>query len=61
MGLFLAICKILLLAWFMHLDLCCRNLNFGLTTKARACKATSQEGSLGVTSRAPRNAKECEE
>jgi hypothetical protein len=38
----------------------CRNLNLGLTTKAKACKVAGQEGSLGVTSRAPMSAKECE-
>jgi hypothetical protein len=38
----------------------CRNLSLGLTTKARACKGVGQEGSPGVTSHAPGNAKECE-
>ncbi len=31
-----------------------------LATKARACKVAIQEGSSGVTSHAPRSAKECE-
>jgi hypothetical protein len=26
----------------------CRNLSFGLVTKARGCNVASQEGSLGV-------------
>jgi hypothetical protein len=38
----------------------CRNLSLGLTTKARVCKVASQEGSPGITSRAPESAKECE-
>ncbi len=38
----------------------CHNPNLGLMTKARACKVAGQEGSLGVTSHAPRIAKECE-
>jgi len=39
---------------------CCRNPSLGLATKERACKVASQEGSPGVTSHAPRSAKECE-
>jgi hypothetical protein len=31
---------------------CCRNLNPGLTTKARACKFSGQEGGREVTSHA---------
>jgi hypothetical protein len=38
----------------------CYNLSLGLTTKVRACKVASQEGSLRVTSYAFGNAKECE-
>ncbi len=38
----------------------CHNPSLGLTTKARAYKGASQEGSPGVTSYAPRSAKECE-
>jgi hypothetical protein len=38
----------------------CRNLSFGLATKARGCKVASQEGSLGVMPHAPGSAKECE-
>jgi hypothetical protein len=38
----------------------CHNFGLGFATKARAWKVTDQEGSLGVTSHAPRNAKECE-
>ncbi len=38
----------------------CRNLSLGLVTKARACKGVGQEGSPGVTSRAPRSVGECE-
>jgi hypothetical protein len=38
----------------------CCNPRLGLTTKARACKVTSQEGSLGVTSHAPRIVGKCE-
>ncbi len=37
-----------------------RNLNLGLATKARVCKVVGQEGSLGITSHAPRNAKDSE-
>jgi hypothetical protein len=37
-----------------------RNPNLGLATKTKACKVTGEEGSLGVTSHAPRSAKECE-
>jgi len=33
-----------------------RNLNLGLTTKARACKGASQKGSPGSTSHALRSA-----
>ncbi len=38
----------------------CHNPNLGLATKARTCKGASQEGRLGVTSRAPRSVRECE-
>jgi len=38
----------------------CRNLSLGFTTKARACKVVSQEGSPGATSHALGSAKECE-
>ncbi len=38
----------------------CRNPNFGLTTKARACKGAGQMWSLGVTFHAFENVKECE-
>jgi hypothetical protein len=38
----------------------CRNLSPGLAIKAKVCKVTDQEGSLGVTYRAPRNAKDCQ-
>jgi len=33
----------------------CHNPNFRLTTKARACKVASQEGSPGVTPHAPKS------
>jgi len=36
------------------------NPSLGLATKARACKVVGQEGSMGVTSHALGNAKECE-
>jgi hypothetical protein len=36
------------------------NVVVGLTTKARACKVVDQEGSLGVTSHAPRSVGKCE-
>jgi hypothetical protein len=38
----------------------CHNPSLGLVTKVKACKGASQEGSLRVTSHAPRNAKERE-
>jgi hypothetical protein len=38
----------------------CHNLSLGLTTKAKVCKVGGQKGSPGVTSHAPKNAKECE-
>jgi hypothetical protein len=37
-----------------------RNPSLGFVTKARVCKVASQEGSLGVTSHAPRNVGKCE-
>jgi hypothetical protein len=48
-----------------NFDICrcegaCRNPSLGLVTKARACKGVGQEGSPGVTSHVPRNARECE-
>jgi hypothetical protein len=38
----------------------CRNLRFGLVTKARGCKVAGQEGSSGVMPHALRSARECE-
>jgi hypothetical protein len=38
----------------------CRNPSLGLTTKARAYKVASQEGSQGVTPHALGNVKKCE-
>jgi hypothetical protein len=38
----------------------CCNPSLGLATKAKACKVTGQEGSLGVTSHALGSAKKCE-
>jgi hypothetical protein len=38
----------------------CHNPNLGLTTKARGYKVANQEGSLGIMSHAPKNARECE-
>jgi hypothetical protein len=38
----------------------CRNLNFGLTTKVRACKVAGQKRSPGITFHAPRSVGECE-
>jgi hypothetical protein len=38
----------------------CRSPSLGLATKARACKVTSQEGSLGVTPHASENVGKCE-
>jgi hypothetical protein len=43
-----------------NIDVNCRNPSFGLATKARDCKVAGQEGSRGVTSHAPKSAKECE-
>jgi hypothetical protein len=45
--------------YFMCQMKCC-NPSLGLATKARAYKVVSQEGSLGVTSHAPRSARGCE-
>jgi hypothetical protein len=42
------------------MNLGCRNLSFGLATKARVYKGANEEGSPGVTSHAPKSAKECE-
>jgi len=39
---------------------CWHNLNLGLTTKAKSCKVTSQEGSPGVTPHVLESVKECE-
>jgi hypothetical protein len=39
--------------------LMCHNPSLGLATKARTCKGVSQ-GSMGVTSHAPRSVGECE-
>jgi hypothetical protein len=36
----------------------CRNPNLGLVAKARAYKVMGQEGSPGITSHIPENAKE---
>jgi len=33
----------------------CRNPNFGLATKVKACKGVAQEGSSGVTSYVPKS------
>jgi hypothetical protein len=38
----------------------CYNPNFGLTTKAKACKVASQEGSPKITPRALRGVGKCE-
>ncbi len=38
----------------------CRNPSLGLATEAKACKGVCQEGSMGVTFRAPGNVGECE-
>jgi hypothetical protein len=38
----------------------CHNPSLRLTTKARACKGASQEGSPGVTSHVPKSVGECE-
>ncbi len=45
--------------WFINIG-DCRNPNLGFTTKARACKGVSQEGSLGVTSHVLGSVGECE-
>jgi hypothetical protein len=37
-----------------------RDPSLGLATKARACKGEGQEGSLRVTSHAPKSVGECE-
>jgi len=37
-----------------------RNLNLGLTTKARACKSEGPKGSMGITSHALGSVGECE-
>jgi hypothetical protein len=44
-------------AW---IDAFCRNPNFRLATKARACKNMGQEASPRGTSYTPRSAGECE-
>jgi hypothetical protein len=38
----------------------CCNSNLGFATKARACKGTGQEGSMGITTHVPGNVAECE-
>jgi hypothetical protein len=38
----------------------CHNPSLGLTTKARACKGASQEGSPGNTFHAPKSVGKCE-
>jgi hypothetical protein len=38
----------------------CRNPNFGLTTKAGACKSVGRKGSLGITSHVSESVGECE-
>jgi hypothetical protein len=38
----------------------CRNPSLGLATKARGCKVTGQEGSLGVMLHVPGNARKCD-
>ncbi len=38
----------------------CCNPSLGLVTKVKACKGEGQEGSLGVTSHAPKSVGECE-
>jgi len=38
----------------------CHKPSLGLVTKARACNSASQEGSLGVTFRAPKSVGKCE-
>jgi len=38
----------------------CRNSNFGLVTKARACKSASQKWGPGITFHVLESAKECE-
>jgi hypothetical protein len=38
----------------------CHNPSLGFATKAKTCKVAGQEGNLGVTSRVPGSAKECE-
>ncbi len=38
----------------------CRNPSLGLTTKVKGCKVVGQERDPGVTSHAPKSAKECE-
>jgi hypothetical protein len=44
---------------FFHLHVCC-NLNFGLVTKARACKVAGQKESLGVTLHVLKSVGKCE-
>jgi hypothetical protein len=39
----------------------CPNLSLGFVTKTRACEVATQEESLGTTSHALRNVKECED
>jgi hypothetical protein len=47
---------------FLHLrkHFLCHNPSLGLVTKVRACRGVGQEGSLGVTSHAPKSVGECE-
>jgi hypothetical protein len=37
-----------------------RNPNFGIAIKVKAYKGVGQEGSMGVTSHAPRSVRKCE-
>jgi hypothetical protein len=44
-----------------YIKMCkCRNPSLGLVTKVRACKATGQKGSPGVTPHAPGSVGECD-
>jgi len=38
----------------------CHNFNFGITTKARACKGVGQDRNLGITFHALESVRECE-
>jgi hypothetical protein len=52
-------CNLVLKFFIMYIKVVA-TLTLGSQLRQGACKVTSQEGSLGVTSRVPGSAKECE-